>query len=70
MVVTLPSVLLLLDYFLRRKFNLGIFKGKIPFFILSLISGTLAVISQYSSGAVRNENSFNFFIWPKSPAAA
>ncbi len=61
MAVTLPLVLLLLDYLLRRKFNPDVFKDKIPFFILSLIFGTLAVISQYSSGAIRIEKSVNFF---------
>lgn len=61
MAITLPLVLFLVAYFLSRKGNKHVFKDKISFFILSFIFGAIAVIGQYSTGAVRKENLFNFF---------
>jgi protein O-mannosyl-transferase len=59
MAVTLPLVLLLIDYFSFRKLDKSAFYDKIPFFILSLIFAALAVVSQHSSGAIREESFFN-----------
>ncbi|NJL59004.1 MAG: tetratricopeptide repeat protein [Desulfobacteraceae bacterium] len=53
MVVTLPCILLLLDYYpLRRKQAFKLFIEKIPFFILSGISGIITIIAQKESGAI------------------
>jgi tetratricopeptide (TPR) repeat protein len=62
MAITLPVVLILVDYILYRKpdKNKRIFKEKAPFFILTLIFGALAVFSQFSADAVRNESLSGF----------
>ena len=59
MAITLPAVLFLLDYLARRKPGKTILTDKIPFFILSVIFGLTAVLGQYTTGAVRNENIFD-----------
>jgi len=41
--VTLPVVLVIIDIFLKRKFDKKIILDKIPFFILSLIFGIIAI---------------------------
>ena len=46
MAVTLPLLLLLLDYLLCRKWHRKILIEKIPFFLLSFIFGTLCIFSQ------------------------
>jgi hypothetical protein len=57
MLVTLPLVLLLLDYWpLRRKFNKNILLEKIPFFVISVISGIITFIFQQKGGAVADIN--------------
>jgi protein O-mannosyl-transferase len=61
MAITLPLVLLLIDYFNNRKADKRMFIDKIPFLILSLIFGVLAAIGQYVTGAVRSEHLLNFF---------
>jgi len=60
MAITLPVILLLIDYYLRRKRDKSLFMDKIPFFILSFVFGAIALVSQYSIGAVRDESSFSF----------
>jgi len=50
--VTLPVLLLATDLYLKRKMSRSVFFEKIPLFILSLVFGVLAVISQSEAGAV------------------
>ena len=53
MLVTLPFVLLLLDYWpLERKISLHLLVEKIPFFVLSVISSIITFWVQRSGGAV------------------
>jgi len=52
--VVLPLVLLLLDYYAGRKISQKMFLEKIPFFIISLIFGIVAIYSQKSSGAIQD----------------
>jgi tetratricopeptide (TPR) repeat protein len=63
MAITLPLVLLLLDlYPLRRitlspaahRMNLSVLMEKVPFFLLSLVSGILTFMAQHAGGAVAN----------------
>jgi len=69
MLVTLPFVLLLLDYWplrrfelasrdennsQQRRFNLGLIYEKMPLFILSAVSSVVTYIAQESSGAVNS----------------
>jgi hypothetical protein len=51
MAVTLPVILILTDYYLDKKINLKSLLAKIPFFLLSLIFGVVALKSQGTSGA-------------------
>ncbi|MEI7801228.1 MAG: tetratricopeptide repeat protein [Bacteroidota bacterium] len=52
--VSLSIVLLLIDYFMGRKFNAKIFIEKIPFLILSVIFGLVAIKAQQALGAVQD----------------
>jgi len=49
MAITLPLVLLLLDYCTRRKINLAVFIEKIPYFFLSLLLGLVALLGAHLS---------------------
>ena len=46
--VTLPITLLLIDYFYHKKFSWKYFINKIPFFMLSVLFGIIAIIAQRS----------------------
>ena len=52
MAVTLPVVLILLDYFSGRKLNIKTLIDKIPFFLLALVFGVITVIIQNSVSTV------------------
>lgn len=53
--VSLPIILLLTDYFFQRKIELKVFVEKIPFIILSIVFGVIAIQAQKSSGAIPTE---------------
>jgi protein O-mannosyl-transferase len=50
--VTLPLVLVLIDYYEGRKINAKIIFEKIPFIILSIVFGIIAFFAQQSEGLV------------------
>jgi len=50
--VTLPLILFLIDYFMSRKFDRKIVLEKIPFFILSLVFGIIAVFAQKANSYI------------------
>lgn len=52
MAITLPAVLLLIDFWHARKFNLRLVLEKIPFFILAAIFGYIGVVAQNAGGAL------------------
>jgi protein O-mannosyl-transferase len=52
--VALPGILLLMDYFQKRKFSWKFLLDKIPFLILSAAFGVLAVMSQSEKGAIQD----------------
>lgn len=52
--VTLPVVLLLVDYFKGRKFEKWVWLEKIPFFLFSVLMGWLAIVAQKESGAIKD----------------
>jgi len=56
--VVLPLVLLLIDYFYKRKFKLFLFAEKIPFLIISIGIG-LATIYAQKNAAVADIRSYN-----------
>ncbi|MGD0712048.1 MAG: tetratricopeptide repeat protein, partial [Bacteroidales bacterium] len=60
----LPLVLLLLDWYMQRKWEWKILTEKIPFFILSFIIGIVAIYSQKSAGAIQDLNPL-FAIWER-----
>jgi tetratricopeptide (TPR) repeat protein len=52
--VTLPVVLLLIDYFAGRKIEMKAILEKIPFFLLALVMGYIAVLAQKKTGAIQD----------------
>ena len=58
--VTLPLVLLLIDYLKIRKWELKILIEKIPFFILSITFGLLAVKAQSLSKSIADIPYYTF----------
>jgi len=52
--VILPLVMVLLDYYTDRKFTWKMMLEKVPFFLISLIFGLLAIYSQKSVGVIQN----------------
>ena len=59
MIVTLPLVLLLLDFWpLRRPLTAALVREKIPLFALSAVSSVVTFLVQRESGAVRDLASF------------
>jgi tetratricopeptide (TPR) repeat protein len=60
MAVTLPVLLLLIDYYWKRPFTWKGAYPKIPFFALSLVFGIIAILSQKAYGAIIDLPSFSF----------
>ena len=60
MAVSFPIVLLLTDYFRNRKLNLKTGIEKIPFFLLAIIFGIVAVLAQQSSEAIQDISTYSF----------
>jgi tetratricopeptide (TPR) repeat protein len=60
MAVSLPLILLLLDFYPLKRLkpslhkNLYVILEKIPFFILSIASGVITIIAQHSGGAIES----------------
>lgn len=61
MAVTLPVVMLLLDYLNERRLTARLLLEKIPFFVLSIIFGLIAIEAQKSAGAIGNFVTYTFF---------
>ena len=59
MAVTLPFILILLDYFQSRKCDKKVILEKIPFFVLTLIFGVLGFLMQKTHGAIKAEKLSN-----------
>ena len=51
--VTLPLCLLVLDYYFERPFRIRLIIEKLPFFILSLVCGTIGLIVLSKGGALK-----------------
>jgi hypothetical protein len=60
MAVVFPLALLLMDFYLRRKWSLRMALEKIPFFLISLFYGWLAVKIQ-SEGAINEWQTFTLY---------
>jgi tetratricopeptide (TPR) repeat protein len=61
MAVSLPLVLFLIDYFKGRSFSRNTILEKVPFLIISLVLGIVAIKAQASIGAVGDLKEYNFF---------
>ena len=61
MAVSLPIVLLAIDYFLGRKFSLKMIIEKIPFIVLSFIFGYIAMEAQKEMSAMTDIAHYNLF---------
>lgn len=61
MAVTLPVVLLVVEYVIFRRRGKRMFIEKIPFFILSILFGGIAIAAGYSYAFIRWENAFDIF---------
>ena len=59
--VTLPLILLLVDYFQDRKIDKKSIVEKFPFFVLSIIFGVVALYSQGTSKAMDLTPEFSFY---------
>ncbi len=59
--ITLPAILLLIDFFINDKITKKDILNKIPFFILSALFIILALIGTYVSGATKTEHAFAFY---------
>ncbi len=53
--VTLPLVLILIDYLFNKKISIKIILEKIPFFVLSLIFGIVAIYAQKADNSINPE---------------
>ena len=62
MLVTLPFVLLLLDYWPLNRFSAASVREKIPFFVLTLASAVVTFIAQSRGGAVQPLHAYPFSI--------
>jgi len=51
MAASLPVVMILTDYFKGRKINIATLRDKIPFFLLAIVFGIVAVLAQKTFGA-------------------
>lgn len=58
MAASLPVLLLLTDYFMGRKLNIKVWLEKIPFFLLAVIFGVVAVLAQQSSESIQDISIF------------
>jgi len=58
--VTLPVIFLLFDLYLRRKLNAQVWLEKLPFFILSIIFGIVAIKAQSAYGYIQDSVHYDF----------
>ncbi|MFH1050471.1 MAG: tetratricopeptide repeat protein [bacterium] len=59
--VVLPIALILIDYYNHRKINKQSVREKVPFFIISIILGFIAIDAQTQEGALRIQEQFGLF---------
>jgi protein O-mannosyl-transferase len=60
MAASLPLVMILTDYFKGRKIDKKTLLEKVPFFLLSIILGVVAILAQKSLGATELTTNFTF----------
>lgn len=61
MAVTLPVLLLLVDWYQKRKWSIRWITEKIPFFVLSIVFGVIVIRSQAASGLIeKSTDAYSF----------
>ncbi len=58
--VTLPVIMLLIDWYRQEKFTIRMLLEKVPFFILSLLFGVLAIYAQQASDSIQDIALYSF----------
>lgn len=59
MAVTLPILLVIFDYFLKRKFDRKLFFEKIPFFVMAIAAGIVNIIARHAYQLTLQEGVFS-----------
>jgi tetratricopeptide (TPR) repeat protein len=57
--VTLPAILLLIDYYLKRTFSRKIIVEKLPLLLFSIVLGGLAIQGQATGGSIGRTSAFS-----------
>jgi protein O-mannosyl-transferase len=60
MAVSLPAILVLMDFYFKRKVTSKAVLEKIPFFALSLVFGIVAIYAQKASGTIYSQLPFSW----------
>jgi hypothetical protein len=63
-VIVLPVVLLMIDYYIGKRWDIRLVKEKIPFFVVSAVFVVIGVLSQSAAGAIRNSTVEHSLIVP------
>lgn len=63
-VFVLPVVLLLIDYYTGRQWNIRLAKEKVPFFVVSIALVIVGLYAQSAAGAIRNSSALQAMIVP------
>lgn len=58
--VTLPVIMLLMDWYRKEKWNTRLLLEKIPFFVLSFAFGVLAIFAQQASDSIQSITKYGF----------
>lgn len=61
MAVTLPVIMIITDLFLKRKLSTKTILEKIPFFVLTIVFGVVAIYAQESAKAIGEFKSYTVF---------
>jgi tetratricopeptide (TPR) repeat protein len=59
--ITLPVVLLIIDVYAERNINWPLIRQKIPYFVIAIAFGIIAVIFRNDSGFTHSVTRFNYF---------
>jgi len=60
MAASLPPLLLLIDFYYKRKINVRLIAEKVPYFLLALIMGIVSVNASSKSGSIAGNESYAF----------
>lgn len=58
--VCLAPLVVLIDYYLKRKFTSGVIYEKVPYFLFSIVFGMIAIMSQKAAGATAALGNLHF----------